>query len=449
MQLTDKLKSLLNWLAKQPKTYKQGISVLLAVVLVLSVVFAATNNGACAVAVDGQVVAVVKSKAAAEAVVNSLVKEHQAKAANVKLQQQVTYKTAKDLKSQVISEEELKQLLSQRLTFEGMAAGIQVNGSLKVAVKDKATADQLLENLKQSYSMGPDYKVNFQEKVEVVEVPVRADKILDPAAALKRLRGESATPRYYTVKEGDTLWDIALKCKVSPDDLIANNPGFEPEKMQIGQKIKMVGVPDPIINVVAVAEKTVKEEIAAAQQVRKNAKLPFGKTVLVQKGETGLKEVTYKIIAVNGLETERQVLQEKILKQAKPQIIERSAQTMVASRGYRPGGAILSPFGMRNGRMHTGVDLARPYGSPVGAYNEGRVIRAGWYGGYGKCVDISHGNGIVTRYAHLSSINVSVGETVQRGQKIGAVGSTGRSSGPHLHFEVIVNGVPKNPLGYI
>lgn len=448
MRLQEKFASMKAWLEKQPKTFKQGMSAFLVLVLVFGMISAARANGACAVEVDGQIVAVVKNKAVAEAVVNSLVKEQQDKVPNVKSLQKITYKKTGS-QTDLVSEEELKQLLAQRLTFEATAAGIEVNGSLKVAVKDKATAETVLEKLKQSFQVGSDFKVDFQEKVAVVEVPVKAERVLSPEAALNRLKGESDTPRYYTVKEGDTLWDIALACKVSPDDLLANNPGFEPEKMQIGQKIKMVGVPEPIINVVAVAEKTVKEDIVLAQQVRKNSTLPFGRTKVIQKGEIGQKEVTYKIIAVNGLETERTILSEKILKEAKPQIIERSAQTMVASRGYRPGGAILSPFGMRNGRMHTGIDLGRPYGSPVGAYNSGRVIRAGWYGGYGKCVDISHGNGIVTRYAHLSTINVSVGQSVERGQSIGRIGSTGRSSGPHLHFEVIVNGVPRNPIGYI
>ncbi|MEW6698112.1 MAG: peptidoglycan DD-metalloendopeptidase family protein [Bacillota bacterium] len=448
MRLQEKIAPVKAWLEKQPKSFKQGMSAFLAVVMVFGIISAARANGACAVEVDGQVVAVVKNKAVAEAVVSSLVKEQQEKVSNVKSLQKITYTTTGE-KTDIISEEELKQLLAQRLTFEATAAGIEVNGSLKAAVKDKATAEEVLKKLKQSYQTGPEFKVEFQEKVAVVDVPVRADRVLPPQVALNRLKGESDTPRYYTVKDGDTLWDIAIACKVSPDDLLANNPGFEPETMQIGQKIKMVGVPDPIINVMAVAEKTVKEEIVLAQQVKKNPKLPFGKTKVIQKGETGEKEVTYRIIAVNGLETERQVLQEKILKEAKPQIIERSAQTMVASRGYRPGGAILSPFGMRNGRMHTGIDLGRPYGSPVGAYNSGRVVRAGWYGGYGKCVDINHGNGIVTRYAHLSTINVSVGQSVDRGQNIGRIGSTGRSSGPHLHFEVIVNGVPRNPIGYI
>ncbi|AQS57730.1 M23 family metallopeptidase [Desulforamulus ferrireducens] len=448
MKFEKQLDTCKAWLQKQPKVFKQGMSVFLAVVLLFGVISMVKSSTACAVELDGKVVAVVKNKKVAETVVNELINEELKKASTVKPEQAITYKTIKS-KDALVSEERLKELLAQRLTYEATAAGIKVRGGLKVAVKDKATAEQLLEKLKQSYSLGPEYKVSFQEDVEVVEVKVASDRILSEETALKRLKGESDVPRYYTVKEGDTLWDIATQFKVSPDELQDANPGFTPESMQIGQKIKMVGALEPIINVVATTEKTVQEETVLPQQVKKNPNLPFGQTKVIQVGEKGLKEVTYQIVAVNGMETERKVLNSKVLKEAKPQIVERSAQTMVASRGARPGGAVLSPFGMRNGRMHTGVDLARSYGSVVGAYNSGKVIRAGWYGAYGKCVDIDHGSGVVTRYAHLSVISVSVGQTVEKGQAIGKVGSTGRSSGPHLHFEVIVKGTPRNPLNYI
>jgi murein DD-endopeptidase MepM/ murein hydrolase activator NlpD len=99
--------------------------------------------------------------------------------------------------------------------------------------------------------------------------------------------------------------------------------------------------------------------------------------------------------------------------------------------------------------MHEGIDIGAGYGSSVVAAAGGTVIAAGWDGGYGKCVQISHGGGTVTRYAHLSSINVSAGQRVDRGQLIGLVGSTGNSTGPHLHFEVIIGGQPRNPVNYL
>lgn len=98
---------------------------------------------------------------------------------------------------------------------------------------------------------------------------------------------------------------------------------------------------------------------------------------------------------------------------------------------------------------HTGVDFAAYYGTKIKAFQSGKVIRASWNGGYGKCIDVQHSNGLVTRYAHCSSFNVSVGDTVKQGQVIGFVGSTGNSTGNHLHFEIIINGVYYNPLGYI
>ncbi|MDD6477356.1 MAG: peptidoglycan DD-metalloendopeptidase family protein [Eubacteriales bacterium] len=118
-------------------------------------------------------------------------------------------------------------------------------------------------------------------------------------------------------------------------------------------------------------------------------------------------------------------------------------------------GNITSIFGWRThpifgvGRGHTGVDIGASYGSSVVAANPGRVIYAGWYGGYGNCVQIDHGGGVVTLYGHNSSLNVSVGQQVSRGQTIAYIGSTGYSTGPHCHFEVILDGVQVDPLDYI
>jgi murein DD-endopeptidase MepM/ murein hydrolase activator NlpD len=112
-------------------------------------------------------------------------------------------------------------------------------------------------------------------------------------------------------------------------------------------------------------------------------------------------------------------------------------------------GPVTSGFGMRWGRMHTGIDVAVPVGTPVRAAASGTVIYAGWMSGYGNLVAIDHGGGLATAYAHNSSLFVRVGQSVQQSDTISLSGSTGHSTGPHVHFEVRVNGVPVDPLGYL
>jgi murein DD-endopeptidase MepM/ murein hydrolase activator NlpD len=112
-------------------------------------------------------------------------------------------------------------------------------------------------------------------------------------------------------------------------------------------------------------------------------------------------------------------------------------------------GPVTSPFGWRWGRMHEGIDIGAASGTPIRAAAAGTVIYAGWLGGYGNLTVIDHGGGVATAYGHQSSLAAGNGTYVAQGQVIGYVGSTGHSTGPHLHFEVRVNGVPQDPLGYL
>ena len=112
-------------------------------------------------------------------------------------------------------------------------------------------------------------------------------------------------------------------------------------------------------------------------------------------------------------------------------------------------GVVVSGFGMRWGRMHQGIDIAASVGTPIRAAATGTAIYAGWLGGYGNLVVLDHGNGLATAYAHASSIFVAVGQQVSQGQTVSLVGTTGHSTGPHLHFEVRVNGVAVDPLPYL
>jgi murein DD-endopeptidase MepM/ murein hydrolase activator NlpD len=112
-------------------------------------------------------------------------------------------------------------------------------------------------------------------------------------------------------------------------------------------------------------------------------------------------------------------------------------------------GVVVSGFGMRWGRMHEGIDIGCAYGAPNRAAAAGTVIYSGWLGGYGNLVVVDHGNGLSTAYAHASSLLVGVGQSVSQGETVSLVGSTGNSSGPHLHFEVRVNGQAVDPLLYL
>jgi murein DD-endopeptidase MepM/ murein hydrolase activator NlpD len=128
-----------------------------------------------------------------------------------------------------------------------------------------------------------------------------------------------------------------------------------------------------------------------------------------------------------------------------------STSTVPSSAGlvWPVSGPVTSPFGWRWGRLHEGIDIGVPYGTPIHAAASGTVLYCGWESGYGNLTVLDHGGNLATAYGHQSSIAVSCGQHVGQGEVIGYVGSTGHSTGPHLYFEVRVNGSPVDPMGYL
>lgn len=131
------------------------------------------------------------------------------------------------------------------------------------------------------------------------------------------------------------------------------------------------------------------------------------------------------------------------------QKVSYSKQTIGVALTRPVSGTITSPFGRRSSGTHTGLDIATSKGTPIGAAASGTVTYAGPKGTYGNLVVIDHGNGVQTYYAHCNTINCSVGQTISQGQTISTVGSTGKSTGPHLHLEIRINGICQNPQNYL
>lgn len=205
-------------------------------------------------------------------------------------------------------------------------------------------------------------------------------------------------------------------------------------------------------------------EIKREQLAQEEAKIKQLVAEQQQKQAELENQVAAKEQLVNKIEEDQEAWQaaaaefEKSAQAIKEELARRASQTNKVVFSGTPSasgfiwpasGPVTSGFGPRWGRMHTGIDIAVPYGSPVVAAKAGTVAIASWYGGYGNLVVIDHGNGVTTWYGHNSAFAVSVGQTVQQGQVIARAGSTGNSTGPHVHFEIRLNYNPVNPRPYL
>ncbi len=439
------------------------VLVVTAAVLVVGFTLrAASGVEAYAVEVNGKKVATVIQKADAEKIVQELKGEKsQSLKRRVDVSQSLAFRKVKARRYQVNNLVALKQRLNKSLNFVAVATGIKVNGQVAVVVENVSTAEEILKELKTDLDID-DVKVdsvNLEEKIEIVDVPASLKEILKEDEAINFLRNGREEKRVHIVKEGDSLWTIARANDMRVAELLEMNPSLT-EHLDLGQEINLVSV-KPLINVVVTGERTVKQALPYKVVVETDRNMSRGREKVKVQGEKGLKETTYKLVMKNGDVINQQVINEKVIKTAKNQVVVRGKKEMIASRGtvstFSSGGKvswplrgrITSSYGRRWGETHTGIDIDGVTGQPVGSAADGVVIQAGRVGGYGKMILVRHGNGLTTRYAHLSSIGVSVGDKISRGEVIGRVGSTGRSTGSHLHFEVIDGGRIQNPMKYL
>lgn len=291
--------------------------------------------------------------------------------------------------------------------------------------------------------------VDFEQEVEIIEAYVPENQLTTVQEAYDLITKEKEENQVYTVMAGDCMSIIAEKNDLSTSKLYELNTGItENSILQIDQEI-IITVPEPELSVVVKEEVTYEEDYQSDVIYIDNDSWYTTSQVVQQEGSTGHREVVAMVTSRNGKETARNIVHEKIITESQPQIIERGTMTPPTYIKPLSGGTLTSYYGQRWGRLHAGVDWGVSTGTTIVASSGGKVISAGWNGGYGYSVLLQHPDGRKTRYAHLSKITVSAGETVSQGERIGLSGNTGNSTGPHLHFEMIINGSTVNPLNYL
>ncbi len=319
----------------------------------------------------------------------------------------------------------------------------------KTVTEEDVAEENAADNAEQQVEGDGLRSVDFAEKVEIAEAYVSADEITPTDEAIDLVTKDTAKNEIYEVRSGDTLSVIANSNGLRVAEVLALNEGMsENTVLHEGDEI-IITVPEPELSVETVEESTYQEEYYAEVQYIDNDEWYTTKTEVRQEEQAGYHEVTALITKKNGAEENRDVISETVLQEPVPKIVERGTQTPPTYVKPISGGRFTSGFKRRWGRMHKGVDWACPIGTAVMASCGGTVVQAGWFSGYGNCITIRHPDGKQTRYGHLSKILVSSGQKVTQGQKIALSGNTGRSTGPHVHFEIIINGSQVNPLPYL
>ncbi len=300
------------------------------------------------------------------------------------------------------------------------------------------------------------FSMSFADRIEVVEAYLPESELTELDTAIAEVTKDRETPQVYEVKSGDTLSVIAEKFGLTVDAIISMNETLEDAGSTIRPEDEIiVTVPEPELAVRYETEEYIEESYEAEPVIVPNDEWYTNHSVTLQEPSSGYHKIISKTTYINRTEVARDIVKEEVTWEAVPKIIERG--TKVPPTYIKPisGGRMTSPFGRRKrptkgaSTYHKGIDWATPVGTAVVASSAGVVTKAGWGSGYGYVVYIQHPNGMSTRYGHLSKVLVKAGQSVSQGQKIALSGNTGVSTGPHIHFEILVNGAQVNPLNYL
>ncbi|MBD5394765.1 MAG: M23 family metallopeptidase [Lachnospiraceae bacterium] len=353
------------------------------------------------------------------------------------------------LTAHVISDEEAKQ---QEQVQEAVSMNAGIDAEIATVFEN---VEPDIEKDFEDYELGL-ISMDFGDSIEVVEAYLSEEELTGLNEAIELVTKDQETNEVYEVVSGDTLSGISLKTDIPMDKLIEMNDTLEDENsmIRVGDEL-IIMVPRPELTVVRQEEMYYEEDYEAEIIYVDNDEWYTTDRKTLQEPSAGHRKVVAVVTFENDTKVDQEIIKEEVTYEAVPKIVERG--TKIPPTYIKPisGGRLSSSFGRRNAptkgasTYHKGIDWATPTGTAVVASSGGVVAKAGWGSGYGYVVYINHPDGRQTRYGHLSKVLVSAGQTVSQGQKIALSGNTGVSTGPHVHFEILVGGTQVNPLKYL
>ncbi len=339
---------------------------------------------------------------------------------------------------------------------------LKVDGAFIGASVQEGALEAMLEEIKAPYRTENTVSAEFTVPVIITQEYTPSDVNQDLAAMTAALTANTSGQTVYEVQKGDTFMALAFANDMTMAELEALNPDVtNVDSLYIGQLLNVKEIV-PYLSVRTVDRVTYQEPIASPVEEVPDDSMYQGESRVIDPGVPGEALITADVTYVNGHERERNVVTSQTLTEPTTKVVavgtkERPSWYPTGSFIWPVYGRITSRFGYRSifgsSSYHGGIDIATSYGTSIRAADGGTVVWSGtgsgsWWS-YGKYVVVDHGNGKQTYYAHCSSLLVNAGDKVYQGQPIARVGSTGRSTGNHCHFEVKLSGTSVNPLYYL
>lgn len=362
-------------------------------------------------------------------------------------------------RSAVVDRAELEEELTDEMGLVTQGYSLYINNELIGSTQYEGALEGLLDQLKESYISEDTLTVDFVEDVRIVKGYVPTESIMNLGQIAEILNSTKEGEVTYTVVKGDTWSGIANSHGMTTKELLAINPDFDINRLQIGDELTLSNAV-PYLTVMVTERQNYVEDIQYDITYTDDATMYKGDYKVLSKGVYGTADVVADVTYVNGEETERTVISSVTLTEP---VTEQRAQGTKARPSWYPTGSfrwptsgrITSYFGYRNTGIrgastnHRGIDISVSYGTPIYAADGGVVSFSGYKGAMGYVVIIDHQNGFKTYYEHNSSLLVSAGQTVYKGQQIAKAGRSGVTSGVHCHFGIQYNGTYYNPLNYL